>query len=144
MWLIIYNYTPIHLPFFKVKYVQIVRFSQELQCFRVENHLFQIENHIPWEDLGNGISRQVFGYDERIMLVKAKFEKGAIGELHEHHHTQVTYVASGVFEATIGGKKQIINQGDGFYVPPNVIHGCICLEPGTLIDSFTPHREDFL
>jgi quercetin dioxygenase-like cupin family protein len=110
----------------------------------LRSDLFQKENEIAWEDLGNGIQRQVFGYDERIMLVKAKFEKDAIGELHEHHHTQVTYVASGVFEMTIGDKVQIISAGDGYYVPPHVIHGCVCLEPGTLIDSFTPHREDFL
>jgi quercetin dioxygenase-like cupin family protein len=95
----------------------------------LRSDLFQKENEIAWEDLGNGIQRQVFGYDERIMLVKAKFEKDAIGELHEHHHTQVTYVASGVFEMTIGDKVQIISAGDGYYVPPHVIHGCVL--PGT-------------
>ena len=110
----------------------------------MQSDLFQIENKITWEDQGNGISRQVYGYDDRIMLVKAKFVKGAIGELHQHHHTQVTYVASGVFEMTIGDKVQIITEGDGYYVPPHTIHGCVCLEPGILIDSFTPHREDFI
>lgn len=34
--------------------------------------------------------------------------------------------------------------GDGYYVAPNLPHGCICLEPGILIDTFTPMREDFL
>ena len=112
--------------------------------FNMQSELFQIENEMPWEDHGNGIQRQVFGYDERVMLVKAKFEAGAIGTLHEHHHTQVTYVDSGVFEMTIGSEKKVIRKGDGFYVPPHAIHGCVCLEPGILIDAFTPHREDFL
>ncbi|MEJ2881184.1 cupin domain-containing protein [Pedobacter sp. GR22-6] len=110
----------------------------------VQSDIFQMECEIQWEDLGNGIQRQVFGYDDRVMLVKAKFEKGAVGELHEHHHTQVTYVDSGAFEMTIGEEKRIIKKGDGYYVPPHVIHGCLCLEPGILIDAFTPHREDFL
>lgn len=105
---------------------------------------FQFEQEIPWEDLKNGIQRQVYGYDDKIMLVKAKFDKGAIGALHEHHHSQVTYVESGVFEMTIGEEKKIIRKGDGYYVPPHVIHGCICLEPGLLIDVFSPLREDFL
>lgn len=109
-----------------------------------QSDIFQIENEIQWEDLGNGIQRQVFGYDDRIMLVKAKFEKGAVGDLHAHHHTQVTYVDSGAFEMTIGEEKRIIRKGDGYFVPPHVIHGCVCLEPGTLIDAFTPLREDFL
>ncbi|WP_315817858.1 cupin domain-containing protein [Paraflavitalea speifideaquila] len=105
---------------------------------------FQFEQEVQWEDLGNGIQRQVFGYDDKIMLVKAKFEKGAIGTLHEHHHSQVTYVDSGAFEMTIGAEKKIIRKGDGYYVPPHVLHGCVCLEPGMLIDAFSPLREDFL
>lgn len=105
---------------------------------------FQFEQEIPWEDLKNGIQRQLYGYDDKIMLVKAKFDKGAVGVLHEHHHSQVTYVESGVFEMTIGDEKKIIRKGDGYYVPPHVLHGCVCLEPGLLVDVFSPLREDFL
>lgn len=110
----------------------------------IQSDLFQIEAETDWEDLGNGVKRKVYGYDDRIMLVKAKFEAKAIGVLHEHHHTQVTYVDSGVFEMSIGETKKILRKGDGFYVPPHEIHGCVCIEPGVLIDVFTPHREDFL
>jgi quercetin dioxygenase-like cupin family protein len=105
---------------------------------------FQFESEVTWEDVGNGIRRQVYGYDDKIMLVKAKFEKGGVGQLHSHHHSQVTYVDSGVFEMTIGEEKKIIRKGDGYYVPPHVVHGCVCLEEGMLIDVFSPHREDFL
>lgn len=105
---------------------------------------FQFENETSWEDVGNGITRQIYGYDDKIMLVKAKFEKGGVGQLHSHHHSQVTYVDSGVFEMTIGDDKKIIRKGDGFYVPPHVVHGCVCIEEGMLIDVFSPHREDFL
>ena len=105
---------------------------------------FQFENETEWEDAAPGIKRQVYGYDDKIMLVKAKFEKNAVGALHEHHHSQVTYIDSGAFEITIGDKKKIIREGDGYYVPPHVMHGCVCLEPGMLIDVFSPLREDFL
>ena len=110
----------------------------------MQSELFQIENETSWEDLGNGIKRKVYGYDESIMLVKAKFEAEAVGTLHEHHHAQVTYVESGVFEMSIGNQKKIIRKGDGYYVPPHAVHGCVCKEPGVLIDVFSPHREDFL
>lgn len=105
---------------------------------------FQFEQETPWEDVGNGITRQIYGYDDQIMLVKAKFEKGGVGQLHSHYHSQVTYVDSGVFEMTIGEEKKIIRKGDGYYVPPHVVHGCVCMEAGMLIDVFSPHREDFL
>ncbi|WAC40543.1 cupin domain-containing protein [Pedobacter sp. SL55] len=110
----------------------------------MQSELFQIETETTWEDLGNGVQRKIYGYDDKIMLVKAKFEAGAIGPLHEHYHVQVTYVESGVFEMTIGDEKKIIRKGDGYYVPPHAVHGCVCVEPGILIDVFAPHREDFI
>lgn len=110
----------------------------------LQGSIFQENEKTKWEDAAPGIKRQVYGYDDKIMLVKAKFEKDAVGTLHAHHHSQVTYVDSGVFEMTIGDEKKIIREGDGYYVPPHVLHGCVCLEPGMLIDVFSPLREDFL
>ena len=109
-----------------------------------QSNAFQSGTEIPWQNPGNGIYRQVFGYDDKVMLVKVKFDKGAVGTLHEHHHSQVTYVESGVFEMTIGSEKKIIGRGDGYYVLPHVVHGIVCLEPGMLIDVFSPQREDFI
>jgi len=109
-----------------------------------QSGVFQLNDSIKWVAAGPGIQRQVFGYDDKIMLVKVKFEKGAVGSLHEHFHSQATYVESGVFELTIGADKKILSAGDGYYVPPHALHGCICIEPGTLIDVFSPFREDFL
>ncbi|MFK5746565.1 cupin domain-containing protein, partial [Escherichia coli] len=48
------------------------------------------------------------------------------------------------FEFTIGEEKQIVTAGDTLYKAPHVMHGCICLKPGTLLDTFTPVRDDFL
>ena len=105
---------------------------------------FQFEKEIAWEDAGNGVKRQVLGYDEHVMLVKARFEEGGIGSLHSHPHSQVTYVESGVFEMTIGGETKIIRKGDGYFVPSDVVHGVKCLEAGMLVDAFSPMRKDFL
>ncbi|WP_294071594.1 cupin domain-containing protein [Proteiniphilum sp. UBA1028] len=105
---------------------------------------FLHNDEIDWQFAGEGVTRQIMGYDNQIMLVKVKFEKGAIGAEHAHPHTQTTYVASGLFEFTIDGKKEIVKSGDGIYVAPNLLHGTVCLEPGILIDVFSPMREDFI
>jgi len=44
----------------------------------------------------------------------------------------------------INGEKKILKGGDGFYIPPNVLHGAVCMEAGVLIDVFSPMREDFV
>lgn len=97
-----------------------------------------------WENPGPGIKRQIMGYDGQLMMVKVVFEEGAVGAMHEHYHSQATYVASGKFELTIGDEKRILEAGDGYYVAPDELHGCVCLEAGILIDTFSPMRADFL
>ena len=111
---------------------------------KTRSETVQIVKQMPWENPGPGITRQIMGYDGQLMIVKVKFEKGAVGTLHEHYHSQATYVASGKFELTIGDKKQVLEAGDGYYVAPDELHGCVCLEEGILIDTFSPVRADFL
>lgn len=111
---------------------------------KTTSDVWQIENEMQWETVGEGVRRQIMGYDKDLMLVKVNFDKGAVGSLHAHPHSQATYVVSGKFELTIGDEKRVIEKGDGYYVAPDVLHGCVCLEPGILIDTFSPAREDFL
>jgi quercetin dioxygenase-like cupin family protein len=104
-----------------------------------------IENKdIPWEDMGNGVRRKIMSYDDRLMVVKVEFEKGGVGSVHQHYHSQITHIESGIFEVEINGDKKILSAGDGFYIPPNVLHGAVCHEAGVLIDVFSPMREDFI
>ncbi|MBO6696928.1 MAG: cupin domain-containing protein, partial [Henriciella sp.] len=99
---------------------------------------------IAHEDLGGGIRRKILGYGPDLMIVKVWFEQGAVGEVHAHRHSQSSYVESGKFEVYIDGEKQILEAGDCFYIAPHLDHGAVCIEPGVLIDTFSPTREDFL
>ena len=105
---------------------------------------FVEDKNIDWVDLGEGLSRKVMSYDSRIMLVKVGFVKGAVGTLHHHYHTQISYIESGSFEVEIDGIKQVLHTGDVFHAAPNLIHGVVCLEAGVLIDVFSPMREEFI
>ncbi|MGF1923230.1 MAG: cupin domain-containing protein [Bacteroidia bacterium] len=102
------------------------------------------DSDLPWDDLGAGIKRKIMAHNEQIMLVKVAFEKGAIGTLHQHPHLQMSYVAEGSFEVTVGESLKILTKGDVFFAVSNIIHGVVCLEEGLLIDVFNPAREDFL
>jgi len=104
-----------------------------------------VENkEIPWEEVDKGMRRKIMAFDEKLMLVRVEFETGGIGALHQHHHSQITHVESGVFEVEVAGEKKVLQSGDAFYIPPNVLHGAVCLEAGVLIDVFSPMREDFI
>ncbi len=105
---------------------------------------FLLGDEMEWEIIGKGVKRKIMTYDDTIMLVNVHFDKGGIGAIHEHYHSQVTYVESGQFEVTIGSETKILKGGDSFYVQPHVLHGAICLESGILVDVFSPMREDFI
>ena len=98
----------------------------------------------PIIEVAPGITRQVLGYDEHLMMVRIAFRQGPVGALHEHPHRQVTYVEAGTFEATVDGSTTVLSAGDCVLVPPGTRHGVVALEDGALIDVFTPAREDFL
>lgn len=109
-----------------------------------EAQVFVYDKDIAWEQMAPGVKRKIMAYDDKLMVVKVAFDEGGIGTLHQHIHTQITHVESGVFEVEIDGEKQILKAGDVFFVPGNLIHGAKCIEAGILIDCFSPMREDFI
>jgi quercetin dioxygenase-like cupin family protein len=106
--------------------------------------MFIESESILWEDTEPGVKRKITAYDDNLMMVVVSFEKGSAGSVHSHTHRQATYIAAGVFEVEISGKKKILKEGDCFFVHPELKHGVVCLQEGKLIDVFTPAREDFL
>ena len=108
-----------------------------------------VQNYFPGKDceletVGDGLSRKVGAFNDNLMVVEVHFDAGVTAPLHHHRHEQITYVMSGKFEFTVGDKTYTVGPGDSLYKEPNVEHGATCLEAGTLLDVFTPHREDFV
>lgn len=93
---------------------------------------------------GEGVERRVMAYSDDLMCVENTFKAGAVGALHHHPHTQITYVVSGKFEFEIEGVKKIVCAGDTMLKMNDVVHGCVCLEEGILLDIFNPYRKDFV
>lgn len=99
----------------------------------------------PEIEAGPGSTRQVLADHPDLMVVAFRFsEAGAEGALHNHPHVQSTFVESGRFRFTVGDDVKDVGPGDSFVIPSGATHGCVCLEPGTLVDCFTPRRDDFL
>lgn len=109
-----------------------------------ESDMFVFTNGIPWQTVGEGVERKILGYGPDLMLVHVKFKKGSIGYVHKHPHRQVSYIESGSFEVNINGEKKIQRTGDCYYLPADVGHGVVALEDSSLLDCFTPAREDFI
>lgn len=105
---------------------------------------FVLTGTTAWQTADVGVRRQILGRGPDLMMVRVEFEAGAVGALHHHPHRQVSYVAAGRFEVTVDDERTELHVGDCFYVSADRVHGVIAREAGTLIDVFTPAREDFL
>ena len=99
----------------------------------------------PVVETGENVTRQVLADHPDLMVVAFRFEKaGAEGALHNHPHEQSTFVESGRFHFTLGDQVREVGSGDSFVIPSGMDRGCVCIDPGTLVDCFTPRRDDFL
>ena len=78
--------------------------------------MFVKNEDISLTDLGGGVSRKVLAYDKNLMSVEVRFEKGAVGAMHTHPHTQISYVLAGKFEANIDGEIKVIEKNDGIRI----------------------------
>lgn len=98
----------------------------------------------PAKQVSPGVKRSIIAHGPDLMIAHLWFEKGAVGALHHHPHTQASYILSGKFEYSIGGVKKVVGPGDSTFKISNIEHGAVCLEAGEVLDIFTPEREDFL
>ena len=91
-----------------------------------------------------GVTRFVKAYSDDIMCVENVFETGAVGPMHSHPHTQLTYVISGKFRFTVGDEVYEVSAGDTLLKKDGLVHGCTAIEGGVMLDIFTPMRKEFV
>ena len=102
----------------------------------VKNQVWNFNDRIDAEVCAEGVERKILAYTDELMCVENHFKKGAVGALHHHPHTQITYVVSGSFEFEIDGVRRVIKPGDALLKRNDIEHGCVCLEDGILLDIF--------
>ncbi len=103
---------------------------------------FVSDSEVSWVDSAPGVRRKVLCHDNGIMVVRFKFEAGAIGPEHSHPHVQCSVIESGVFDVTIDGRTKRLSAGDSYLVASNLVHGAVAVEAGVIVDAFAPMRLD--
>jgi quercetin dioxygenase-like cupin family protein len=102
----------------------------------------------PYEKVREGLKRKKVHLDN-VMMVMNEFNNGPWEKpepIHSHPHEQTTYIAKG--EVIFYCEDEEVNHlksGDMFYVPSGKNHTIRLLsKKATLVESFSPIREDFL
>lgn len=99
----------------------------------------------------NAISKQFLGVDFVVlsigkdsMVTKMLYKSTDFVPFHQHPNEQSGYVVSGKYNLKFGGEEFLLSEGDSYSIPANIQHSIEIIEPGEVVDVFTPIRQDYL
>ena len=78
-----------------------------------------------------------------VQMVLFELEEGAEIPTHSHPHEQMGTVLKGRILLKVGGEEKVLREGDAYIAPPNTPHSGKALEKSTVLDVFSPPREEY-
>jgi quercetin dioxygenase-like cupin family protein len=78
------------------------------------------------------------------MITKMLYKKEDNVPFHKHPNEQSGYVISGKYRIVFGDCDQVIEPGTTYSIPKNIEHRIEIIEPGEVLDFFSPPRADYL
>lgn len=98
----------------------------------------------PWIDIAPGIRRRTITAGATMYQMLAELQAGS--RLPEHHHPQeqIAHILSGRMRMIAAGVPHELSAGDSFYLASNVPHAVETIEDTTVLDTFSPPRDDYL
>ncbi len=91
-----------------------------------------------------GVDFVVLSHGPESMITKMLYKKEDNPPLHKHPNEQSGYVISGKYRIIFGDNNQEIGPGDSYSIPRDTEHRIEIIEPGEVLDFFSPPRKDYL
>jgi quercetin dioxygenase-like cupin family protein len=91
-----------------------------------------------------GVDFEILAIGKKSMVTKMLFKESDFAPFHKHPNEQNGYVISGQYKLIFDNKEYIIAGGDSYSIPADMEHSMEIIEPGEIIDVFTPVRQDYL
>jgi quercetin dioxygenase-like cupin family protein len=102
------------------------------------------EQENPWIEIAPGIKRRTIAAGASMYQMRAELAAGSQMPEHAHPQEQVAHVIKGRMKLIVAGMPHELAAGDAFYLASNVPHGVETIEDTTVIDTFSPPRNDYL
>jgi quercetin dioxygenase-like cupin family protein len=102
------------------------------------------EQENPWIEIVPGIKRRTIAAGASMYQMRAELEAGSRLPEHAHPQEQVAHVIKGRLILTVAGVPHELTAGDAVYIASGVPHSGETIEETTVIDTFSPPRDDYL
>ena len=83
-------------------------------------------------------------HGEKMTVERFEILKGGIVPEHSHHHEQISMVEKGRLRFLLNGEEVIAGAGETVRIAPHLPHSVEALEDGSVVDLFSPPREDWI
>ncbi|CAB1085266.1 hypothetical protein D1AOALGA4SA_12754 [Olavius algarvensis Delta 1 endosymbiont] len=94
--------------------------------------------------LMEGIQLTTLVHGEKTLMGRFNIAKGSAIPAHSHPHEQTGIMISGKVRFNVAGEITEVEAGDSWCVQGGVEHSAEALEDSTIIEVFSPVREDYL
>ncbi|MDD2338187.1 MAG: cupin domain-containing protein [Geobacteraceae bacterium] len=91
-----------------------------------------------------GVDFVLLAHGQESMVTKMLYKKEDNVPFHSHPNEQSGYVISGKYRIEFEGNDQMIGPGDSYTIFREVKHRIEIIEPGEVLDIFSPPRQDYL
>ncbi len=91
-----------------------------------------------------GVDFVLLSHGAESMVTKMLYKKEDNAPPHRHPNEQSGYVISGKYRVIIDMVGYEIGPGDSYSIPRDVEHSIEIIEPGEVLDFFSPPRKDYL
>ncbi len=106
--------------------------------------MFAKKSQNNFQDVAAGIALKTIAYGDKTLMCEFKLKKGHLLPMHSHPHEQTGLVIAGKIILQIGKDKYEAEPGDSWCIAGNIEHGAEIIEDTTVIEVFSPVREDYL
>jgi len=107
----------------------------------LSNTMNQIKNISP-KELAPGITGH-YVHGDTMTLGFVELKAGSSIPEHRHRQEQITFIVKGRLDMVIAGETCCLTTGTYYVIPSNLPHSAVVTEDSTVIDVFSPVREDY-
>ena len=98
----------------------------------------------PWIEICPGIKRRTQSSGQTMYQMIAHLEPGSRMPEHQHPQEQIVHILQGKIRLIVEGTPHELSTGDSFYLAGNVPHGVETIEAASVLDTFSPPRDEYL
>jgi len=91
-----------------------------------------------------GLKIKTLCYGNSSLMTEFQLKKDTELPEHSHPYEQTGYLIKGKIRFTINGTAEVMEPGDSWCVPADILHKAEILEDAVAIEVFYPVREEYL